>query len=92
MTPGWVRRTSLSWSTTGGVQRVIGRLTTTGPVRSSVRSGTVTSSPRISGCVLAARQLAAHGEDRVLGEQAAGELVGAGEQQHLDRAVEVLHA
>ncbi len=49
LTPGWVRSTSLSWSTTGGVQRVIGMLTTTGPVRSSVRSGTVSSSPRISG-------------------------------------------
>ena len=49
VTPGWVRSTSLSWSTTGGVQRVIGMLTTTGPERSSSRSGSVTSSARISG-------------------------------------------
>ena len=36
------------------------------------------------GLVLAAGELAADGDDRVLGEQAAGQLVGAGEQQHVD--------
>ena len=86
---GWPS-TSLSWSTTGGVHRVDGRLITTGPVGPSERSGTVTSWPCSSGWSLLPREPALDGDDRVLGEVGAGQLVGAGEQQHVDGAVEVL--
>jgi hypothetical protein len=50
--PGWVRSTSVSFSTTGGVHRVEGSLITTGPLGPSERSGTVTSWARTAGVSL----------------------------------------
>ena len=49
MVPGWVRSTSLSCSTTGGVHRVEGIVISTGPTPRSSIAGVETVLPRSSG-------------------------------------------